>query len=156
MCVHPRLAQVIDDRLLAALSADPYAAALGVSLDEVRAGYARASLVVEMRHTNAHGALHGGVIVSLADVVHAAASNSHGTVAVAVEVHAELLATAPVGARLTCEGTEVSRTRRTGLYRIEVYAEETASAPARHVATCLGRVVRRDTPILDAAIHDPA
>ncbi len=143
MSAHPRLGRVIDDQLFARLSADPYADALGVTLEEVRPGYARAALTVEDRHTNAHGALHGGVVVSLADVVHAAASNSHGTVAVAVEVHAELLSTAPVGARLVCEGSEISRTRRTGLYRIEVYAGQT------HVATCLGRVVRRDTPILD-------
>lgn len=134
---------MLDDRLLARLSDDPYAAALGITLEEVRPGYARAAVTVQARHTNAHGALHGGLVVSLADVVHAAASNSHGTIAVAVEIHAELLATAPIGARLVCEGSEVSRTRRTGLYRIEVYAEKI------HVATCLGRVVRRDTPILD-------
>lgn len=134
-----------DERLFARLAADPYAASLGITLEEIRPGYARAALVVEDRHTNAHGALHGGVVVSLADAVHAAASNSHGTLAVAVEIHAELLATAAVGARLVCEGHEVSRTRRTGLYRIEVYDGDV------HVATCLGRVVRRDTPILDPA-----
>lgn len=133
---------MIDERLFARLAADPYATALGITLEEVRAGYARAALVVGPQHTNAHGALHGGVVVSLADVVHAAASNSHGTIAVAVEVHAELLASAAIGARLVCEGHEVSRTRRTGLYRIEVYDGPT------HVATCLGRVVRRDSPIL--------
>lgn len=133
---------MIDERLVAHLAADPYAAQLGVVLEEVRVGYARAALTVEARHTNAHGALHGGAIISLADIVHAAASNSHGTVAIAVEVHAELLATAAVGARLVCEGTELSRSPRTAVYRIEVHDGPT------HVATCLGRVVRRDTPVL--------
>ncbi len=133
---------MIDARLFAQLAADPYAASLGVTLEEIRPGYARARLTVLDGHLNAMGALHGGVVVALADVVHAAASNSHGTLAVAVEVHAELLATAPVGAELVCEGTEVSRTRRTGLYRIEVHSGDV------HVATCLGRVVRRDLPVL--------
>lgn len=133
---------MIDARLFARLSADPYAASLGVTLEEVRPGYARARLRVLDRHTNAMGALHGGVVVALADVVHAAASNSHGTVAVAVEVHAELLETAAVGAELVCEGTELSCTRRTGLYRLEVHSGDV------HVATCLGRVVRRDQPVL--------
>jgi acyl-CoA thioesterase len=134
---------VIDERLLEHLASDPFAADLGVRLEEIRPGYARAGLRIEPRHTNAHGALHGGVVIALADIVHAAASNSHGTVAVAVEVHAELLATASLGARLVCEGTELACTRRTGVYRIEVHAGET------HVATCIGRVIRRDTPVLD-------
>ncbi|MBA3419656.1 MAG: hotdog fold thioesterase [Geodermatophilaceae bacterium] len=133
---------MIDERLFDHLAGDPYAADLGVRLEEIRPGYARAVLDIEPRHTNAHGALHGGVVIALADIVHAAASNSHGTVAVAVEVHAELLATAGVGARLVCEGSELACTRRTGVYRIEVHAGET------HVATCIGRVIRRDTPLL--------
>lgn len=124
------------------LTGDPYAESLGVLVAEISPGYARATLQIEPRHTNAHGALHGGVVIGLADIVHAAASNSHGTVAVAVEVHAELLATVGVGAWLVCEGTELACTRRTGVYRIEVHAGET------HVATCIGRVIRRDTPVL--------
>lgn len=136
---------MIDEKLFARLAADPFAASLGVELTEVRPGYARAELTVTAQHTNAHGSLHGGVVIGLADVVHAAASNSHGTVAVAVEVHAELLATAPLGARLVGEGQEISRTRRTALYRIDVRAGDVL------VATCLGRVIRRDTTILDAA-----
>jgi len=134
---------VIDERLFDHLASDPYAASLGVRLEEIRPGFARATLELEARHTNAQGALHGGVVIALADIVHAAASNSHGTVAVALEVHAELLGTAAVGARLVCEGSELVRTRRTGVYRIEVYAGET------HVATCIGRVIRRDAPVLD-------
>lgn len=133
---------MIDERLFDHLASDPYAASLGVHLEAIRPGYARAALEIERRHTNAHGVLHGGVVIGLADIVHAAASNSHGTVAVAVEVHAELLASAPVGARLVCEGSELTCTRRTGVYRIEVHSGET------HVATCIGRVTRRDTPVL--------
>ena len=136
---------MINERLFEHLASDPYAASLGVLVAEIRPGYARATLRTEARHTNAHGSLHGGVVIALADIVHAAASNSHGTVAVAVEVHAELLATAAVGAWLVCEGTELACTRRTGVYRIEVHAGDT------HVATCIGRVIRRDTPVLPPA-----
>lgn len=134
---------MIDERLFDHLASDPFAAGLGVRLEEVRPGYARAVLEIAPRHTNAHGALHGGVVIALADIVHAAASNSRGTVAVAVELHAELIGTAAVGGRLVCEGSELARTRRTGVYRIEVHAGDT------HVATCIGRVIRRDTPVLD-------
>lgn len=129
-----------DTDLVRRLGADPFARWLGIRLTEVRPGYARAALSIEARHTNALGALHGGVVIALADVVHAAASNSHGRIAIAVEVHAELLATAAVGEELVCVGTELSCTRRTAVYRLEVHAG------AVHVATCLGRVVRRDEP----------
>ncbi len=133
---------MIEERLFEHLVSDPYAASLGVLMAEISPGYARATLLIEDRHTNANGALHGGVVIALADIVHAAASNSHGTVAVAVEVHAELLATAEVGSSLVCVGIELACTRRTGVYRIEVHAGDT------HVATCIGRVIRRDTPVL--------
>lgn len=139
---------MIDELLFAHLAADPYAVHLGVELLEVRPGYARAGLTIGRQHSNALGALHGGVVTGLVDVVHAAASNSHGTVAIALEVHAELLGTAPLGARLVCEGHELSRTRRTAVYRIEVVAEPGGT----HVATCIGRVIRRDTPILAGSL----
>ena len=59
---------------------------------------------------------------TLLDVVHAAVSNSHGTVAVAQDVHTEFLAPGRPGDRLVAEGTEVHRSRRTAVYRIEARA----------------------------------
>src|ERR671913_1656621 len=97
--------------LFARLSADPLAAHLGISLDEVRPGYARASMTVAPTHLNAVGTAHGGATMALLDVVHAAVSNSHGTVAVAQDVHTEFLTPGRAGDRLTAEGTEVHRSR---------------------------------------------
>lgn len=45
----------------------PFTAFIGASPEEVRAGYARLSLVVEQRHTNPHGVMHGGVVTSMMD-----------------------------------------------------------------------------------------
>ena len=73
------------------LAADPLAAHLGITLDEIRPGYARASMTVTRTHLNAVGTAHGGATMALLDVVHAAVSNSHGTVAVAQDVHTEFL-----------------------------------------------------------------
>ena len=49
-------------------------------------------MTVAPTHLNTVGTAHGGATMALLDVVHAAVSNSHGTVAVAQDVHTEFLA----------------------------------------------------------------
>src|ERR671938_593688 len=109
--------------LFTRLAADPLADLLGISLEQVRPGYARAAMTVGPQLLNTVGTAHGGATMALLDVVHAAVSNSHGTVAVAQDVH-----------------TEVHRSRRTAVYRIEARAQD-----GRLVATALARVFRTDT-----------
>src|SRR3569833_4508520 len=77
--------------LFAHLAADPLAGLLGITLEQVRPGYARAAMTVGPQLLNAVGTAHGGATMALLDVVHAAVSNSHGTVAVAQDVHTEFL-----------------------------------------------------------------
>ncbi len=127
----------VDAALLARLAADPLAEHLGISLDEVRPGYARASMTVAPTHLNAVGTAHGGATMALLDVVHAAVSNSHGTIAVAQDVHTEFLDAGRPGDRLTAEGVEVHRSNRTAVYRIEARAQD-----GRQVAVALARVFR--------------
>jgi acyl-CoA thioesterase len=125
--------------LFARLAADPLAAHLGITLERVRPGYARASMTVGPRLLNTVGMAHGGATMALLDVVHAAVSNSHGTVAVAQDVHTEFLAAGGEGDRLVAEGTELHRSRRTAVYRIDARAQD-----GRLVATALARVFRTD------------
>jgi acyl-CoA thioesterase len=127
--------------LFARLAADPLAAHLGITLDEVRPGYARATMTVGPALLNAVGTAHGGATMALLDVVHAAVSNSHGTVAVAQDVHTEFLAAGRPGDRLEAEGIELHRTSRTAVYRIEARAQD-----HRLVATALARVFRTGRP----------
>src|ERR1700712_3591770 len=114
----------VSAELFARLAADPLAAHLGISLTEVRPGYARATMTVAPTHLNAVGTAHGGATVALLDVVHAAASNSHGSVAIAQDVHTEFLAAGRPGDVLVAEGVEVHRTSRTAVYRIEARAQD--------------------------------
>jgi acyl-CoA thioesterase len=127
--------------LFARLAADPLAAHLGITLTDVRPGYARATMTVAPTHLNAVGTAHGGATMALLDVVHAAVSNSHGTVAVAQDVHTEFLAAGRPGDVLEAEGVEVHRTNRTAVYRIEARAQDD-----RLIATALARVFRTDRP----------
>ena len=130
--------------LLAALAADPLAAHLGIALEEVRPGYARATMTVGPQLLNAVGTAHGGATMALLDVVHSAVSNSHGTVAVAQDVHTEFLSAGRPGDRLVAEGVEVHRTSRTAVYRIDA-----TTTDGRPVATALARVFRLGTPWQD-------
>src|SRR3954452_8596267 len=127
--------------LFGRLAADPLAAHLGIALEQVRPGYARAAMTVTPQLLNTVGTAHGGATMALLDVVHAAVSNSHGTVAVAQDVHTEFLTPGRPGERLVAEGTEVHRSRRTAVYRIEARAQD-----GRLVATALARVFRTDRP----------
>ena len=123
--------------LFSRLAADPLAAHLGITLEQIRPGYARAAMTVGPQLLNAVGMAHGGATMALLDVVHAAVSNSHGTVAVALDVHTEFLAAGRPGDRLVAEGVELHRTGRTAVYRIEARAQD-----GRLVATALARVFR--------------
>src|SRR3954447_7734859 len=126
--------------LFSRLAADPLAAHLGISLEEVRPGYARAAMTVGPQLLNAVGTAHGGATMALLDVVHGAVSNSHGTVAVAQDVHTEFLSAGRPGDRLVAEGVEVHRTGRTAVYRIDA-----TTTDGRRIATALARVFRLGT-----------
>ncbi len=127
--------------LFAQLAADPLAAHLGITLEQVRPGYARASMTISPAHLNAVGTAHGASTMALLDVVHAAASNSHGTVAVAQDVHTEFLTAGRPGERLVAEGVEVHRSARTAVYRIDARTDD-----GRPVAPALARVFRPERP----------
>jgi acyl-CoA thioesterase len=131
----------VPQALFARLAADPLAEHLGITLELVRPGYARAAMTVTDRLVNAVGTAHGGATMALLDVVHAAVSNSHGTIAVAQDVHTEFLTAGRLGDRLVAEGVELHRSARTAVYRIDARAQD-----GRLVATALARVFRTDRP----------
>jgi acyl-CoA thioesterase len=130
----------VDPALFRALAADPLAAHLGIELVEVRPGYARATMTVGPQLLNTVGTAHGGATMALLDVVHSAVSNSHGTVAVAQDVHTEFLSAGRPGDQLVAEGVELHRSSRTAVYRIDA-----STTDGRRVATALARVFRLGT-----------
>jgi len=131
----------VDPALFRALAADPLAAHLGIELTDVRPGYARATMTVGPQLLNSVGTAHVGATMALLDVVHSAVSNSHGTVAVAQDVHTEFLSAGRPGDQLVAKGVEVHRSSRTAVYRIDA-----TTTDGRRVATALARVFRLGTP----------
>jgi len=78
----------------------------------------------------------------LADAAFAAASNSHSTKAVALNMTISYLASVPVGTKLYAEAVEEKLGKRTALYRITVQSEA-----GELVASCQGLVYRKEEPI---------
>ena len=98
---------------------DRFAAAAGVKLVEVRPGYARARLEVAAHHLNGVDVVQGGAVFTLADFAFAVACNTHGPVALAIDVGISFLRPTTEGV-LIAEASEVSRTSRLSRVEVEV------------------------------------
>ena len=98
---------------------DKFAERANVELLSVSPGQARAKMTLHPHHLNGYGTVQGGAIFTLADLAFAAASNSHGTVAVAINVSITYMKAAKTGA-LWAEARELTRNFKLGSYTVEV------------------------------------
>jgi acyl-CoA thioesterase len=119
------------------LSKDAFAKHNGIELVEIGPGTARAVMRVGAEHLNGVGIVHGAAIFSLADFAFAAASNSHGVVAVAINANISFVKAAKSGI-LTADAKEQSINRKLATYLIDVTDEEDDL-----VATFQGMVYRK-------------
>ncbi len=102
---------------------DRFASFLGIELLEAGEGKAKAKLEITEDHLNAVNIAHGGAIFSLADLAFAAASNSYGEVAVAINANISYLKPSGKGV-LYAEAFEISRNRKLATYTINIKNEE--------------------------------
>ena len=110
---------------------DPFAGLLGAEVEIVKPGHSRVTLTVKDNMVNFHGHTHGGVIFSLGDVAFAAASNSRGQTAVALNVGINFLKATKSGDRLVAEATEQSESGPMALYGITVTDDRTGKIVAK-------------------------
>jgi acyl-CoA thioesterase len=120
---------------------DALAKHLGIELVEISAGAAVARMPVRPHHLNSHGMVHGAAIFALADFAFAAASNSHGTVAVALSASILFVKAGGPGT-LTARASEVSMSPKIGTYAITVTDDS-----GDIVASFQGQVYRKRDPI---------
>ena len=102
---------------------DKFAEYNGIVLLEAADGHARSSMKVTPSHLNGLGIVHGGAVFSLADFAFAAASNSRGNVAVAINVSISYMKSASAGATLFADAREVTINPKLGTYTIDVTDE---------------------------------
>jgi acyl-CoA thioesterase len=98
---------------------DPFPAANGMRLVELRPGFAKTTLTIEDRHLNNLGTVHGGAIFTLAAFAFGVASKSGGKVAVGVSTSLSFVKAARSGV-LYAEATEVVRSRRISTCTVRV------------------------------------
>ena len=110
---------------------DPFAAHLGAKIEIVEPGHSRVSLTITEEMTNFQGTTHGGVIFALSDMAFAAASNSHGLMAVALNVGINFLKATKPGDQLVAEAKEEHIGGRVALYDITVRDEQTGELVAK-------------------------
>lgn len=99
---------------------DRLAKHLGIEMLEHAHGRARARMTIQDHHLNSAGTLHGGAIFALADAVFAAASNSHGTLAVAINVSISYFKAIKSGT-VTAAAEEVSFSPKLATYLVHVH-----------------------------------
>ena len=105
----------------------PFVELVGAELEEMREGYGRLALIVEEKHTNPNGVMHGGVATALMDSAAAIAlgalrgeaarqDSPHAT----VEMNASLIAAVRPGEKIVIEGRVLSLRRSVAFCESEV------------------------------------
>jgi len=102
---------------------DKFAGNAGVELLEVSKGRAKAKMEIKDIHRNSIGIVHGAAIFTLADFTFGVAANSHGTIAVAINVNISYMKAAKSGT-LVAEAREVSINPRLGTYTVDVVDDD--------------------------------
>ena len=125
------------------INQSPFARSLGIELQELKEGYAVATMVVREDMLNSQGNPHGGAIFTLADTAFGAAGNSHGRRAVALNMAISYISAVPAGTTLRAVAQEESLGHRIGFYRIAVTTDQ-----GQMVASCQATVYRKNEQLL--------
>jgi len=114
---------------------DPFANLLGATIEDIEPGYCRVALTITEAMLNFHGMTHGGLVFALGDIAFAAASNSHGQTALALNVAISFLRPTGAGDQLVAEAREVQLGGATALYDIVVTERISQKLIAKSQAT---------------------
>jgi acyl-CoA thioesterase len=121
---------------------EPFAQKFGLKLVDLDTGYSRVEMAFTPDMENIFGMAHGGALFALIDEAFETASNSHGTMAVALNLNISYLASPARGSKLTAEAKELNRTHKTALYDIRVTDDQ-----RQLIASCQALVYRMGKPL---------
>ncbi|MDM3872501.1 hydroxyphenylacetyl-CoA thioesterase PaaI [Porticoccus sp. W117] len=99
---------------------DPASKTMGMTVAEVKPGFARVTMTVRGDMLNGHATCHGGFVFSLADSTFAFACNTGNQATVASGCSIEYVAPAREGDLLTATAEKKHRSGRLGVYDITV------------------------------------
>jgi acyl-CoA thioesterase len=126
-----------------AVENEPFAKALKINLMELELGFS----VVEMTYdpvmmNNIYERAHGGALFALVDEAFETASQTDGTIAVALNVNVTYVSSPKPGVRLRAVAKRVSQTKKTASYDIRVTDEKDDL-----IVTCSALAYRTGKPI---------
>lgn len=102
------------------MKTDRFSQWMGLEILESELGYIKLSMLIRDDMTNGFGICHGGITFSLADSALAFASNSRGSVSVALENNINYTKKINIGDTLIAETEEIQNGRTIGVYKIRV------------------------------------
>jgi acyl-CoA thioesterase len=110
---------------------DHFARFLGATVKVLKPGHSQVTLTVTDDMVNFHGTTHGGVIFALGDMAFAAAGNSYGQTAVALNVGINFLKATKSGDLLIAEAIEQTTEGPMALYDITIRDDRTGDLVAK-------------------------
>ena len=127
-----------------AVADEPFARALGITLVKLELGHS----IVEMIYrpelmANIYAKPHGGALFALIDEAFETASQTHGIIAVALNVNVTYVQVPNDGDVLRAEAREISLTRKTAGYEIKI-----SNTIGELVATCQALAYRTGKPVV--------
>ncbi|MEN8246382.1 MAG: PaaI family thioesterase [Thermodesulfobacteriota bacterium] len=133
----------LKDAIMRAVEKEPLARQFSMELVALETGRS----VVEMTYdpssmNNLYHRAHGGALYALIDEAFETAGQTHGTIAVAMNVNVTYMASPVPGTRLRAEAEEIKRTKHTAAYDINVFDEN-----RQLLATCQALAFRTGKPI---------
>ena len=135
--------QAVKEAIYQAVKKEPFAQAMNMELVALDLGYS----VIEMTYdpatmNNIYDRAHGGAIYALIDEAFETSCQTHGSVAVALNVNVTYVSSPEAGVRLQAEAKEVSLTKKTAGYDIKVKDQN-----GQMIATCQALAFRTGKPI---------
>jgi acyl-CoA thioesterase len=117
---------------------EAYAKKMGIRLLKVEAGYAEVEMQPQEDTANIFGMTHGGAIFSLIDEAFQISCNSHGTIAVALNVSVTYHRAPDRESVLRAESKEIHKSNKTATYEIRVIDEKN-----NLIASCMALAYRK-------------
>ncbi|MGR8947314.1 MAG: PaaI family thioesterase [Gammaproteobacteria bacterium] len=132
----------LEDKLAARCAEAMYARdeasrSLGITIHEVKAGFAELRMPIAAWMLNGAKVCHGGLIFTLADTAMAFASNSRNDNMLAINATIEFVAAGKAGETLKAVASEVHRAGRTATFEASVFDSD-----EQLIAQFLGRTYR--------------
>jgi acyl-CoA thioesterase len=135
--------QKVRNAIFSAVEKEPFAKALNINLIQLELGYSLVEMEYDpARMNNIYARAHGGALFALIDEAFETASQTDGTIAVALNVNVIYVSSPQAGVKLRAEARRVSQTKKTAGYDIKVSDQnETLIATCSALAYLTGKPI---------------